>query len=38
VPHETLARLFALDVPTRFLYGNGEVAVLERLAGRSGAG
>jgi len=34
LPHESLARLSALDRPTHFLYGNGEVAVLERLAGR----
>jgi predicted phosphodiesterase len=34
LPRESLARLFALDRPTHFLYGNGEIAVLERLAGR----
>jgi putative phosphoesterase len=31
---ETLARLLALDVPVQFIQGNGEVAVLEAIAGR----
>ena len=31
---ETLARLRGLDVPVDFMYGNGEVAVLEAAAGR----
>jgi diadenosine tetraphosphatase ApaH/serine/threonine PP2A family protein phosphatase len=34
MPPETLTTLLNLDVPTRFLYGNGEVAVLEQRAGR----
>jgi predicted phosphodiesterase len=34
MPLETLERLQDLDVPVRFIYGNGEVAVLEQLAGR----
>jgi putative phosphoesterase len=31
---EVLRRLRAVDVPVEFIYGNGEVAVLEELAGR----
>jgi predicted phosphodiesterase len=34
LPRETLAALFDLPIPTQFLLGNGEVAVLEVLAGR----
>jgi putative phosphoesterase len=34
MPLETLERLQDLDLPVRFIYGNGEVAVLEQLAGR----
>ena len=34
MPLETLERLQDLDVPVRFIYGNGEVAVREQLAGR----
>ena len=34
MPVETLERLKVLDVPVQFIYGNGEVAVLEQLAGR----
>jgi predicted phosphodiesterase len=33
-PRETVKRLLALDIPTRFLYGNCEIAVLEQMAGR----
>jgi predicted phosphodiesterase len=33
MPRETLACLLALDTPTRFIRGNGEVAVLAQLAG-----
>jgi len=33
-PRETLARLFDLGVPTGFVYGNGEVAVLAAREGR----
>ncbi len=38
MPRETLASVLSLNVPTRFLYGNCEVAVLEQLAGRDAAG
>jgi predicted phosphodiesterase len=34
MPHETLARLEQLDVPVDYIYGNGEIAVLEQIAGR----
>ena len=34
-PREVFASLTALDVPVEFIYGNGEVAVLEELAGRA---
>ncbi len=34
MPNETLSCLLSLDIPTRFIYGNGEVAVLEQRAGR----
>jgi len=34
MPRETLACLLDIDIPTRFIYGNGEVAVLEQMAGR----
>jgi predicted phosphodiesterase len=34
MPRETLARLDELEVPVQFLYGNGEVAVLDQLGGR----
>ena len=34
MPRETLERLQDLDLPVQFIYGNGEVAVLEQLAGR----
>lgn len=34
MPKETLSRLLNLDIPTSFIYGNGEVAVLEQRAGR----
>jgi predicted phosphodiesterase len=33
MPHETLARLFELDLPVRFIRGNGDRVVLEELAG-----
>ena len=32
MPLATLERLYALDVPVQFLYGNGEVAVVDELA------
>ena len=31
LPRETLARLLALDIPTHFIYGNGERAVLAQM-------
>ena len=34
---ETLTRLLNLSVPVEWIYGNGEVAVLERMAGRESA-
>jgi putative phosphoesterase len=37
MPRETLARLLELDLPLHFIVGNGEVAVLEELAGRKSA-
>src|SRR5436853_6377232 len=33
MPRETLDRLLHLTVPTEFLYGNGEIAVLQQMAG-----
>jgi len=37
MPRETLACLLDLGVPTQFIYGNGETAVLEVIAGREPA-
>ena len=37
MPLETLERLQDLELPVQFIYGNGEVAVLEQLAGRDPA-
>jgi len=34
MPRETLTRLLTLDVPAQFIQGNGEVAVLEQMAGK----
>ncbi len=34
MPRETISRLVSLDLPVEFIYGNGETAVLEHLAGR----
>src|SRR4030095_5110947 len=31
MPRETMARLLELDVPTQFIYGNGDLAVLPQL-------
>ena len=31
LPRETLARLLELEIPTRFIYGNGELAMLAQL-------
>ena len=33
MPRETLERLLDLDVPTHFIYGNGELAILAQMAG-----
>jgi putative phosphoesterase len=33
MPHETLECLRTLDAPAHFIYGNGEVAVLQQMAG-----
>src|SRR5579884_4199262 len=37
MPRETLDRLAALDRPVDYIYGNGEIAALEHLAGRTPA-
>jgi predicted phosphodiesterase len=37
MPRETLAYLLDLGIPTKFIYGNGESAVLEEIAGRNPA-
>lgn len=34
MPRETLARLAGLGIPAQCVYGNGEVAVLEQMAGK----
>jgi predicted phosphodiesterase len=34
MPRETMARLLELDIPTQFIYGNGERAVLAQLTAR----
>ncbi len=34
MPRETMEYLLGLDLPVQFIYGNGEVAVLEQMAGR----
>jgi Icc-related predicted phosphoesterase len=31
MPRETLARLLSLDIPIRFIHGNGELAVLAQM-------
>ena len=33
MPRETLARLLDLDLPTHFIHGNGELAILAQMAG-----
>lgn len=38
MPRETLASVLSLGVPTQFIYGNCEVAVLEQMAGSDPAG
>jgi predicted phosphodiesterase len=37
MPREALTRLLELDIPVQFIYGNGEVAILEQMAGRTPA-
>jgi predicted phosphodiesterase len=37
MPRETLDRLRNLDAPAHFIYGNGEVAVLQQMAGKEPA-
>lgn len=37
MPRETLACFLDLDIPVEFIQGNGEVAVLEQMAGRNPA-
>jgi putative phosphoesterase len=37
MPVEALACLQGLDIPVRFIYGNGEIAVLERMSGKEPA-
>jgi putative phosphoesterase len=34
MPRETLACLAELEIPVQYIYGNGEVAVLEQMAGK----
>ena len=34
MPRETMARLLELDIPTQFIYGNGDLAMLAQLTGR----
>lgn len=38
MPRETLTLLQQVEAPIQFLYGNGEVAVLEQMAGKKPAG
>ncbi len=33
IPRETLRRLLDLDLPTHFIHGNGELAILAQMAG-----
>ncbi len=37
MPRETFARLLDLDIPVQFIQGNGEVAILEQMAGKEPA-
>ena len=34
MPRETMARLLALEIPTQFIYGNGDKAILAQLHGQ----
>src|SRR5258708_22826486 len=36
MPRETLRRLLDLDLPTHFVHGNGELAMLAQMAGPGG--
>ena len=38
MPRETIRCLLDLEIPVQFIYGNGEVAVLEQMAGKEPAG
>jgi Icc-related predicted phosphoesterase len=38
MPRETLEHLRNLDAPAHFIYGNGEVAVLQQMAGKEPTG
>jgi predicted phosphodiesterase len=35
MPRQTIECLLNLEIPVRFIYGNGEIAVLEQIAGRN---
>jgi Calcineurin-like phosphoesterase superfamily domain len=37
MPRETLTYLPDLNIPVQFIYGNGEIAVLEQIAGKDPA-
>jgi predicted phosphodiesterase len=37
MPRETLTYLLDLGIPVQFIYGNGEIAVLEQMAGKDSA-
>jgi predicted phosphodiesterase len=37
MPRETLTQLLDLTIPVQFIYGNGEIAVLEQIAGKDPA-
>src|SRR5260370_8957418 len=37
MPRETLAYLVDLEIPVQYIFGNGEVAVLEQMAGKEPA-
>jgi Icc-related predicted phosphoesterase len=37
MPRETLTYLLDLGIPVQFIYGNGEIAVLEQMAGKDPA-
>ena len=38
MPRETMARLLALEIPTQFIYGNGDLAILAQLQATDPAG